>query len=71
MRAYDSDPRVTEVDACQYRVSSGGQQWDVHRSPGGWCGEWVDGGWWYTDGNARLEFGTADEAIRSLIGDPQ
>lgn len=71
MSAYDNDPRVVhDGDAFAVTVFP-----DRADSPAGRVEPWV-GGEWEAFGTVHGDFvrhfhGTADEAIRSLIGDPR
>lgn len=83
MSAYDNDPRVERVDEFFLAVNGGEHFVTASSGPDDW---WVDpssssapleqlrtradANRWASQ-NARGPFPTADEAIRSLIGDPQ
>lgn len=63
MSAYANDPRVTATTS-GLRVGEGRDaRWVDHDPERGW--------WIYPRRIGRQFFGSRDEAIRSLIGDPQ
>lgn len=73
MSAYDNDPRVTRTDdaAGAYQLQHPGDYrvmrvWQ--RRDGSWVAQPYGGP---TPGGYLGEYATADEAIRSLIGDPE
>lgn len=68
--AYDRDPRVNETSAGHYDVACApGDELAGRVAPGLYGGfvAWVR----HPDEISGPGFNTADEAIRSLIGDPQ
>jgi hypothetical protein len=87
MSAYDSDPRVEQVDECQYTVDVGGDRWcvSVWTSATEWTATPYIGSKLMRAANLRSReeaevwmravergpFRSADEAIRALIGDPR
>lgn len=68
MSAYDNDPRVTANLDATFNVNTG-DVYARHVCPG-LMGGWVAHSLGPDDADG-LGFDTADEAIRSLIGDPQ
>ena len=70
MSAYDNDPRVTRAShdffcvVCPADFGTVGATVFPNREDGGWAAQ-VEGG------HRLTTFPTADEAIRSLIGDPR
>lgn len=87
MSAYDNDPRVRKVNAGYYSVTAPGGPFNVSiwDDPDAWSVGPAIGSELFRNAGLRSRedadrwaeetttgpFGTADEAIRSLIGDPR
>lgn len=69
MSAYDNDPRVEPIVFGSFKVATGGPHGGhVFQRDGG---DWAARSGYQEPGQFTGGFESADEAIRSLIGDPQ
>jgi hypothetical protein len=66
MTIYENDPRVTDLGDLRLVKHDDGRSGQVWSDDQGTVAAWWDG-----HPEDRREFATADDAIRSLIGEPQ